>query len=128
MSAADIINKFISIGKDDANLNTNDISDGYHTFGELYEHRISLYIKLCEWATWLGDSRTERVWRSKLHHDGSSFDGWFILGISELSGKQISYHLPISKWDECNFADTLDKAPEWDGHTSNDVLERLKQL
>lgn len=40
----------------------------------------------------------------------------------------ISYHLPLSKWDECAFANEFEKAPEWDGHTSNDVLERLKQL
>jgi hypothetical protein len=27
-------------------INTNQISDGYHTFGELYDHRISLFIAL----------------------------------------------------------------------------------
>jgi hypothetical protein len=43
-------------------------------------------------------------------------------------GSQITYHLPTSKWDECDFAITLDKAPEWDGHTSNDVLERIREL
>jgi hypothetical protein len=70
----------------------------------------------------------QEVWRSKLHSDGSSFDGWFILGIGKEKGKQITYHLPTVRWDEVSFAETLEKAPEWDGHTPDDVLERLKAL
>lgn len=110
--------------------NLSQVSDGYHTIAELYDHRITLYIALCkavnnelrppEWGT--------PVWRSKLHFDGSSYEGWFILGIFTVKGNQISYHLPLDRWDETNFAETLDQAPEWDGHTSNDVLTRLKAL
>jgi hypothetical protein len=29
-------------------MDTNRISDGYHTFGELYDHRIQLFIALCK--------------------------------------------------------------------------------
>lgn len=58
----------------------------------------------------------------------SKFDGWFVLGYGYIEGEQITYHLPLSKWDECNFAKTLDKAPKFDGHTSEDVLERIKKL
>lgn len=106
-------------------INAGEVSDGYHTFNELYDHRTTLFIALCRVL------RTHRVWRSKLHDDGSMFDGWFILGIqtSRASGdKQITYHLPISRWDETDFASTLDKAPKWDGHTPADVLDRLKLL
>lgn len=99
--------------------------DGYHTFDELYEHRIVLFIKLCEHLNFTG---SQLVWRSKLHHDGSQYDGWFIMGINSISGRQITYHLPLSHWEETNFAKTLDKAYKFDGHTSEDVLERLKQL
>lgn len=28
-------------------IQNNDISDGYHTFDELYEHRVLLYLNLC---------------------------------------------------------------------------------
>lgn len=114
-------------------VTTNDISDGYHTFGELYEHRIGLWIALC-----IQMRRIEKqlpqvlgepfVWRSKLHSDGSSFEGWFVLGLGIDKGQQMTYHLPMSKWDETDFAWELDKAPEFDGHTSADVLERLKSL
>jgi hypothetical protein len=105
-------------------IDTNKISDGYHTFGELYEHRIVLYIALCRL---LDQTGIEKVWKAKKHSDGSEWDGWFILGIGLPKGSQITYHLPISKWDECGFVE-LEKAPEWDGHTSVDVLTRLQSL
>lgn len=102
-------------------------SDGYHTFNELYDHRVVLFIVLLRHYSTHPKQRGQ-VWRSKAHSDGSVWNGWFILGIGKDYGFQITYHLPIDKWDECGFADTLDKAPEWDGHTSQDVLERLKKL
>ena len=115
-------------------IKDGDISDGFHTFDELYEHRITLYIALCKVIQRpSGDARNhygdERiVWRAKKHYDSSMYDGWFILGVNRKKGKQITYHLPIEKWEETEFAETLDKAPKFDGHTSNDVLERLNNL
>ena len=108
-----------------------EVSDGYHTFDELYEHRIVLFIALCKILYADPQYQTGQkadIWRSKLHSDGTSFDGWFIMGIGRNKGEQITYHLPISKWDETEFAETREKAPEFDGHTSDDVLERLKNL
>ena len=114
-----------------------DASDGYHTFQELYDHRHALFIAFCkernlvrillkkEGTIMNGDST---VWRSKFHSDGSEYEGWFILGIGKETGSQISYHLPMSLWDDTDFAETLDNAPAWDGHTSADVLKRLKTL
>lgn len=111
-------------------VDTNKISDGYHTFGELYEHRIILFIVLCKVID--KDPQYQNsdyaVWKTLKHSDGSEWDGWFILGVGHNAGEQITYHLPISKWEECKFATELEQAPEWDGHTSNDVLERLKSL
>lgn len=96
---------------------TGETSDGYHTFNELYEHRHALFLALAS----LTDS-----WMSKKHHDGSEMDGWFIAGIKLRSG-DISYHLPMRIWDDCvkTGAEVLPKAPKWDGHTSNDVVDRL---
>jgi hypothetical protein len=102
------------------------VSDGYHTMDELYNHRITLYIALCK------SVRLEKdVWRSKKHSDGELCFGTgmqFVLGIGIVSGEQITYHIPSERWDECDFADTRRMAPEWDKHTSADVLERLKNL
>lgn len=105
-------------------VDTNLISDGYHTFGELYEHRIALFIVLCNY---LEGITQDFIWKSKKHHDGTMFDGWFIAGIGKARGEQISYHLPMNKWDLLK-VDELDKAPEWDGHTPKDVVERLLKL
>ncbi len=123
MTKEEAVNTIIAAGCD-----TNQISDGYHTFGELYEHRFVLFIKLCELCSVTGDANSESVWRSKAHSDGSVWDGWFLLGINISKGEQITYHLPIDKWDQIDFAETFDKAPEFDGHTSKDVLERIANL
>lgn len=115
-------------------------SDGYHTFDELYDHRITLYIALCkaknlirelfikEGVEMNGDTE---VWRSKYHSDGELCFGTgtqFVMGIGKEKGNQITYHIPIERWDETDFAETLDKAPEWDGHSSQDVIARLKSM
>jgi hypothetical protein len=114
---------------------TDTVSDGYHTFGELYDHRITLWIALCrkrmeDTDTNFGTPNYSDVWRSKEHNedDQEMYDGWFILGIGKEPGKQITYHLPLSRWDECYFAETLEHAPKFDGHTPQDTLERLKKL
>ena len=83
------------------------ISDGYHTFNELYKHRICLFLALCECVHYW-------VWRSKKHSDGTPTpDGWFIAGIGEVAGKQITYHLPNEYWDKMpKFIKTKKKAPK----------------
>lgn len=96
-------------------------SDGYHTFNELYEHRRALTAALAVIGSINGDS-----WRSKQHHpeDGPMFDGSFIVGI-ELPAGTISYHYPLSAWDEFDGVPEVESAPEWDGHTAQDVVARL---
>jgi hypothetical protein len=117
------INRRIAEGDVDTNL----ISDGYHTFGELYDHRIELFIALCRKLA-EHEPEKRKVWRSRLHSDGTGFDGFFVMGIGREPGEQITYHLPDTKWEATDFAETLDRALEWDGHTSNDVLKRIARL
>jgi len=119
------INKIIK----DENLDTDLISDGYHTFGELYDHRIALFIALCDAI--FSHARFYPMdiipWKSIRHSDNTEWEGWFIAGIGREEGKQITYHLPIEKWEYLG-AIALDKAPKWDGHTPKDVIERLLKL
>lgn len=70
-----------------------------------------------------------RVWKSKKHHtsDTEIHPGYFIMGIDTVNG-QITYHLPLDRWEETSFADELEHAPKWDRHTPADVLERLAKL
>lgn len=97
-----------------------EISDGYHTFNELYEHRCLLFIAMMK-------LRPKDSWVAKMHADGGMFDGWFVTGM-DCGGKTITYHMPMRMLDLVahTSADILEYAPEYDGHTSNDVLERLK--
>lgn len=108
---------------------TNAVSDSYHTFGELYDHRCLLFLAFLSLQnSWFSSKfQVSRPgWRSRTHHDGSVWEGWFIAG-TKLNGKQISYHLPNSLWDSCHWLRDLETAPEWDGHTSQDVLTRLQE-
>jgi hypothetical protein len=89
------------------------ISDGYHTFEELYDHRHVLFLTLCllhhEKAAWKWD------------YDGTE---WFCLYL-ELPNGQISYHLPASL---VGFVEgVIPEKPdyEFDGHKSSDVVNRL---
>lgn len=102
----------ITIEVDPAN-----VSDGYHTIAELYDHRCALFCALMR-------AMPGRAWRSRMHFDGSSFDGWFIAGVKLPSG-DVTYHLPERLWDGLEGIKALDGAPEWDGHTSVDVIARL---
>lgn len=94
-------------------------SDGYHTFNELYHHRAILFSVIC-------NQNKEIAWKSKQHHDGSMYDGMFIVGVETPQG-QYSYHYDIEPyWDIFNVKE-LEFAPEWDGHEPKDV-DRLLSI
>ena len=113
-------------------VDKNNISDGYHTFWELYKHRIHLFIALCKtftaiwWLTW-----NIKCIRSKIHEDWLNvWEEWkmFLLCLHTPDG-QISYHIDKEYWNKCEFAETEERAKiPFDGHTSDDVLERLLKL
>ena len=91
-------------------------SDGYHTFRDLYQHRLALVVRLAKHEKW---------WKSRKHSDGTMFDGYFVCGRGKAPGRQMTYHFEEGAWYECGHMETLDKAPEWDGHSANDVILRL---
>ena len=66
---------------------TGETSDGYHTFNELYHHRAVLFSVIVS-------NYRAAAWKSKLHHDGTMYDGMFIVGIGTPYG-QASYHYDI---------------------------------
>jgi hypothetical protein len=101
-----------------------EISDGFHTFNELYMHRNTLAIAL---AKALGDKA--QVWCSTKDSTGNTMGDWFLFGINKRPGRQITYHMPAALWSQaCEVATVLEQAPEWDGHTSRDVLNRIPLL
>lgn len=104
-------------------------SDGFHTFDELYQHRMMLNAVLFnEWGTVFGEAPVFGVHRSRLHHTGEKpfGGGWFVV-MAQLPTGQISYHYPIEHWDLFIHVPERERAAEWDGHTSEQVVDRLQR-
>ena len=100
------------------------ISDGYHTFNELYEYRLlynaSMFNELAKQGLY-------DVHKSKLHSDGTipfSDENWFIVQ-AELPTGQISNHYEMKDWELFNVPEK-EKANPYDGHTPQDVAKRLR--
>lgn len=101
------------------------ISDGFHTFGDLYDHRRALTAVLASAAASEGDS-----WRSKAHHpeDSPMFEGgYFVVGINLPTGV-ITYHYKLSHWDDFEAVPELEHAPKWDGAAPSVTVDRLLEL
>lgn len=102
--------------------NAQNISDGYHTFKELYEHRHLLYLALC------ANYKDYCYWTYK-NSDGSSYNNYFLLVLKHPEIDQISYHLPIELLDYIEFdIKYKDICDDYDGHNSEDVIDRLLSL
>ncbi len=95
------------------------VSDRYHTFEELYYHRMILFSLLL-------NSNSELSWKSKIHEDGTMFDGMFICGIETPEG-QYTYHYNLEFWDMFDVKE-LKRAPKWDGHQPKDIVRLLSLI
>lgn len=95
-------------------------SDGYHTFNELYHHRAVLFSVIVK-------AFPDKAWKARKHHDGSMFDGMFIVGI-ETSDGQATYHYDLDPYWDMFDCREVELAPEWDGHTAEQAIERIGKL
>lgn len=103
-----------------------EVSDGYHTFNELYEFR-KLY-NAALFNEWYSQGKYG-VYKAKRHHDGEECfgGGWFIV-VAILPTGQISNHYKIEDWDLFKCIGIGTALYPYDGHTGKDVLERIKNL
>lgn len=97
------------------------VSDGYHTFDQLYHQRAILFAALV-------NLNKDISWKSLKHEDGEyCFDkngDWFIVGIDTPEGSY-TYHYETDKyWDIFN-CKVLPVGKHWDGHTEKDVTRLL---
>jgi hypothetical protein len=102
------------------NTHVNDvgkIQDGYHTFDELYEHRHLLWINLLL-------ANKDISFKTRRNFEGEEWEGWFIAGI-QMPDKQITYHIPVTFWGMLSDVKELERNFGFDGHTGQDVIERL---
>lgn len=86
---------------------------------------------VCGPADWidLAVGRLEDAKRSlrEHHHDGTMYDGMFIVGIDTPAGPA-TYHYDVEPYWDMFPCEVLDRAPEWDGHTPDDAIERIGTL
>lgn len=100
-------------------VDKGEISDGFHTFNELYYYRM-LYN-----AAFFNMLPKSRVHKSKKHNDGEECfgGGWFIV-MANLPTGQISNHYELKDWDLFQIPEK-ERADKWDGHTPQEAAERL---
>lgn len=106
-----------------------ELSDTYHTIHELYQHRMALNIALFNcWSSGYDNRIGEvNVVKSKLHHDGTMFDGGYFIVMATTKEGQVSYHYKLEHWDKFLIRE-VERAPEWDGEGSAVVMQRLMKL
>ncbi len=123
---------------------TENTSDGYHTFKELYEIRKAYNVALFnEWASqqevgikqfesgrsvWVKKAKYN-VHKSWKHHDGELCfgGGWFIV-VAILPTGQITNHYKAEDWDLFKIPEVEKALFPYDGHTTEDVIHRLLTL
>lgn len=122
MSKINDINDLIFESKMAGEISTKEISDGHHTFEELYRHRITLFCTLCNLLF-------EISWKSKKHFDEENdpmFDDCFIAGINTPKGIA-TYHIKLKYWEIFDVPE-LERAPKYDLYSSDDVIDRILSL
>lgn len=96
----------------------DDLSDGFHTFRQLYYQRMMLFAAIVK-------QNKDKAWKSLRHEDGEFcfLGGWFIVGVDTPEGSY-TYHYEAKYFDlfDC---DILDYGKHWDGHTEKDVTRLL---
>lgn len=97
-----------------------DLSDGYHTFRQLYYQRMMLFAAIVK-------QNKDKAWKSLRHEDGELCfgGGWFIVGVDTPEGSY-TYHYEDNYFSlfDC---EELACGKHWDGHTDKDVT-RLMSL
>jgi len=122
MVKVDEINNIIKEAKDANVISTKEISDGHHTFGDLYKHRIILFCTLCNLLP-------DISFKSKKHFDEENdpmYNDSFIAGIHTPKGV-VTYHIKLEYWGLFKVKE-LEKSPQYDGYTDDEVLNRLLSL
>ena len=96
----------------------DDLSDGFHTFRQLYYQRMMLFATIVK-------QNKDKAWKSLRHEDGELCfgGGWFIVGIDTPEGSY-TYHYEDYYYSlfDC---EELERGKHWDGHTEKDVTRLL---
>lgn len=116
------INDLIKKYNKDGIISSKEISDGHHTFRELYRQRLIMFCTICNCFPNLS-------WKSRKHFDEENdpmFNGDFIAGINTPEGIA-TYHIKLEYWDLFEIPE-IDRAPKYDNYTLDDVMNRIFSL
>lgn len=140
---AHAINNTIKNAKEELGMETDLISDGWHSFGDLYSFRLAYnalafnLLRELQDLTPLSQSITAfpildywdtNVHKSWKHHDGEYCFGeekkWFIVA-AKLPTGVITNHYKAEFWDLFQIPEVEKSIFPFDGHTAHDALERI---
>lgn len=95
-----------------------ELSDGFHTFKQLYYQRMILFATIVK-------QNQDKAWKSLRHENGELCfgGGWFIVGVDTPEGSY-TYHYE-NKYFGLFDCEILDYGKHWDGHTEKDVTRLL---
>ena len=111
--------KFGFVGKN------SDVSDGYHTFGEIYHFRMLYNAMIANEFAAQGKSDVHKSYR---HSDGELCFGkenYFVV-VMDLPTGQVTNHYRGEYWDIFRVPER-ERAAEWDGHTPAEAAERMME-
>ena len=116
------LNNLIQNEKMNGNISVKQISDGHHTFDDLYKNRLILFCTLC-------NTNPTISWKSRKHFDEEKdpmFNGDFIAGINTPEGIA-TYHFKLEFWDLFQIPE-IENAPKYDHYDNATVLKRIYSL
>lgn len=125
---------FLLTGLNEFNVRGNEIdvwadevSDGYHTMSELYDHRRALTIALFNLIENSSDCHDIRCYKSKNHHpeSDSMFEGYFIVWCMDTDKNWTSYHYELKYWDDFTIPEAMHSPKYPDKH--KDAIEFLPE-
>jgi hypothetical protein len=121
MSSIDSINnEILNLRK--SGTSVKNISDGNHTFADLYFQRMSLLSVICS-------CYPELSWKSKKHFDEENdpmYNDDFLAGINTSEGV-VTYHIKLKYWDLFDIPE-IERGPKYDGYNNNEALRRIISL
>ena len=117
------INNLIRQYKKEGLINTKEISDTNHTFGDLYFQRMILFSVLCK-------TYPEASFITKKHFNNSAdpmFNGDFMAGIITDDGV-VTFHFKLEYLKYFDGIKEIEEGPKWDKVKPNDSIVRLLSL
>lgn len=119
----ELINKLIKNLNDADEIMPNLISNGFDTFSNLYSHRATMFMTICQ-------RHLDKAWMSWKHFSGGMYNHMFIVGVDTPKGA-ITYHFdanPYWRLFQKIGVREIEVAPKWDGHTPENDLDRIASL